>query len=188
MVEIVYETHSVTTDNEAGIATGWLPGQLSERGRELAAELGVRRRDDGIAAVFSSDLRRAVETAEIAFGGSGIAIRADARLRECDYGTLNGSPVERIAAVRALHIDEAFPGGQSYQDVVQQTRDLLRELALEWDGRRVLLIAHSANRWALEHLLHGRTLHELVDSPFEWQPGWVYRLPTGWTGCAILCR
>jgi hypothetical protein len=33
-VEIVYETHSVTTDNEAGIATGWLPGQLSDEGRE----------------------------------------------------------------------------------------------------------------------------------------------------------
>ncbi|MBA2359285.1 MAG: histidine phosphatase family protein, partial [Actinobacteria bacterium] len=62
-VEIVFETHSISTDNERGIATGWLPGLLSERGRTLAAELGERRRDDGIAAVFTSDLRRAVETA-----------------------------------------------------------------------------------------------------------------------------
>lgn len=28
-VELVYETHSITTDNEAGIATGWLPRRLS---------------------------------------------------------------------------------------------------------------------------------------------------------------
>lgn len=182
MVELVYETHSVTTDNEAGIATGWLPGELSDRGRELAAELGVRRRGDDIAAVFSSDLRRAVETAEIAFGESGIPIHRDPRLRECHYGELNGSPVERITAVRARHIDEPFPGGQSYRDVVSQTCDFLRELAVGWEGRRVLLIAHSANRWALEHLLHGRSLEDLVDAPFEWQPGWVYRLPAGWTG------
>jgi hypothetical protein len=31
-VSIVYETHSITTDNEDGIATGWLPGRLSEAG------------------------------------------------------------------------------------------------------------------------------------------------------------
>lgn len=182
MLEIVYETHSVTTDNEAGIATGWLPGQLSARGRELAVELGVRRRNDGITAVFCSDLRRAVETAEIAFGGSRIPISQDARLRECDYCELNGMPVERLAAQRSAHIDAPFPGGQSYRQVVDQTRDFLRELAADGDGRRVLLIAHSANRWALEHLLHGRPLETLVDAPFEWQPGWVYALSSSWTG------
>src|SRR5689334_7024965 len=96
-VAIVYETHSITTDNEAGIATGWLPGRLSEAGRELARELGRRRRDDGISAVFTSDLARAVETAGIAFAGSGIPIHQDARLRECDYGTLNGGPVSELA-------------------------------------------------------------------------------------------
>ena len=44
MIELVYETHSITTDNEQGIATGWLPGELFELGRELARELGRRRR------------------------------------------------------------------------------------------------------------------------------------------------
>ncbi|HEY6015153.1 MAG TPA: histidine phosphatase family protein, partial [Gaiellaceae bacterium] len=92
-VELVYETHSITVDNEQGIATGRLPGELSEEGRRLAAELGVRRRDDGVAAVYTSDLARAVETAAIAFGGSGIPVYEDARLRECDYGELNGAPV-----------------------------------------------------------------------------------------------
>jgi len=83
-VEIIYETHSISTDNEHGIATGWLPGTLSDRGRELARELGTRRRDTGVAAVFVSDLDRAVETAEIAVANSGIPIYRDARLRECN--------------------------------------------------------------------------------------------------------
>ena len=51
-VSIVYETHAISTDNEAGIATGWLPGRLSETGRTGARELGERRRDDGIAAIY----------------------------------------------------------------------------------------------------------------------------------------
>ena len=49
MIELVYETHSTSTHNEAGIATGWLDGELSESGRRQAEELGARRRDDGLA-------------------------------------------------------------------------------------------------------------------------------------------
>ena len=56
--QIVFETHSLTEDNDRGRATGWLDGRLSERGRALARELGERRANDNIAAVFVSDLGR----------------------------------------------------------------------------------------------------------------------------------
>jgi broad specificity phosphatase PhoE len=179
-IEIIYETHSITTDNENGIATGWLPGQLSERGRQLARELGLRRREDNISVVFVSDLARAVETAGIAFAGSDIPIIHDARLRECNYGELNGMPVAQLAAERSRHIDEPFPGGQSYRQVVDLTLDFLRDLAAHWDGTRVLIIAHSANKWAFDHLLDRIPLEHLVGAPFNWQEGWRYSLPTGW--------
>ena len=91
-VNVVFETHSTSVDNEDGIATGWLEGRLSGSGREQAKELGARRRDDGLAIVFTSDLRRAVETAELAFAGSPIPIERDRRLRECNYGSMNGRP------------------------------------------------------------------------------------------------
>jgi alpha-ribazole phosphatase/probable phosphoglycerate mutase len=181
-VEIVYETHSTTTDNENGIATGWLGGRLSAEGRRQAAELGERRRDDGIAAAFVSDLDRARETAEIALGRSSVPLFQDARLRECDYGELNGMPVARLAAERARHVEEPWPGGESYGQVVDRTRTFLGELAASWKGRRVLLIAHSANRWALQCLLEGADLRDLVDAPFAWRPGWRFDLPAGWTG------
>jgi broad specificity phosphatase PhoE len=180
-VEIVYETHSISVHNEQGIASGWPPGELSERGRALAAELGERRRDDGLDAVFSSDLRRAVQTAEIAFAGTDIPLFQDRRLRECHYGEFDGRPVRELEKRRARHIDEPWPGGQSYLDVVRQMGGFLTDLAAAWDGGKVLLIAHSANRWALQHLLHGVPLHELADRPFHWQPGWTFHLPDGWT-------
>jgi broad specificity phosphatase PhoE len=173
-VELVYETHSTSVDNERGIATGRRDGELSARGREQALELGRRRRADGIAAVYASDLGRAVETAEIAFGGSGLPVRHDARLRECDYGELNGAAVADVAAVRRRHVDEPFPCGESYRQVVERTRSFLDEVAARHDGQRVVVIAHSANRWALDHLVNGRPLEELVDAPFDWQPGWTY--------------
>jgi broad specificity phosphatase PhoE len=176
VLELVYETHSLTTDNEEGIATGWLPGRLSAAGREQAHLLGERRRNDGLAAVFASDLARAVETAELAFGGSGIPLFLDGRLRECSYGELDGAPVDRVAAVRAQHVEIPFPGGESYRQVVERTAAFLTDLRRDWDGRRVCVIAHSANRWALDHLVHGTPLEQLVDAPFAWQEGWEYRV------------
>jgi broad specificity phosphatase PhoE len=175
-IELVYETHSTTIDNETGIATGWLEGRLSDRGRVQAAALGERRREDGLAAVFTSDLGRAIETAEIAFAGSGLPVHQDWRLRECNYGELNGTPAADIEAERARRIDQPFPGGESYRQVVDRTRDFLNDLFPELDGSRVLLIAHSANRWSLQHLLLGMPLEQVVAALFEWQEGWEYAL------------
>ena len=180
-VSIVYETHSTSKDNEAGVASGWSPSELSEAGREQAAALGQRRRDDGIDVVFSSDLRRAVQTAEIAFTGSDVPLLQDVRLRECNYGDLNSAPVERVHAERASRVDTPFPNGQSYREVVNQTRDFLLDLARDYDGKRVLLISHSANRWALQHLLGSERLEDVVVAPFDWQEGWEYTLPSGWS-------
>lgn len=176
-VELVYETHSITEDNEQGIATGWRPGRLSDQGRRLAVALGERRPADGFAAVYSSDLARALQTAELAYGGSAVAVRVDARLRECDYGRLNGCPVTELERVRLAHIEVPFPGGgQSYREVVQATASFLDDVRRDHDGERLLVIAHSANRWALQHLLDGTPLEQLVSAPFGWQPGWEWTL------------
>lgn len=179
-VEIVYETHSTSTDNEAGIATGWNDGRLSERGKAQATELGRRRRDDGLGAIFSSDLLRAVETAAIAFRDAGLPVFFDTRLRECNYGAWNGAPVERLAGQRRDFVRRPYPGGQSYQDVAGAMAAFLEEATRRWDGRRILVIGHSATRWALEALVHEARLEDLVDAPFRWQEGWAYAVPADW--------
>jgi RimJ/RimL family protein N-acetyltransferase len=179
-LRLLYETHATTTDNEAGVATGRLPGRLSATGREQARELGRRRRGE-VDLVLVSDLGRALETVELAFGG-GVPVRRDARLRECDYGARNGTPVAEIDADRARHLDDPYPGGESYRQVVERTRELLGDLVRDHHGARVLLVAHRANRWALDCLLHGNLLEELLETPFRWRAGWRYLVPAGWGG------
>ncbi|MDG4824077.1 histidine phosphatase family protein [Asanoa sp. WMMD1127] len=179
VIEIVLETHALTEDNERGVATGWLPGRLSAQGREDAAAMGRRRQNDGIGAVFSSDVRRSVETAEIAFGGSGIPIFYDWRLRECDFGELNGSPGDRLKAGRAQHIDRPYPGGESHRQALRRVAGMLADLPSRWDGRRVMLIGHLATYRALEHVVNGVPVEDAVNADFTWQPGgWEYRLET----------
>jgi len=193
-IEIVFETHALTEDNEAGIATGWLPGRLSARGRELAAGMGRRRRGDGLAAVFCSDLRRSVETAELAFGelasrttrhsgdsgdsgDSGIPILYDWRLRECDFGRRNGTPAADLRADSHEHLDRPYPGGESHRQAIRRVAGLLDDLPTRWAGRRVMLIGHVATQYALEHVINGVPLEDLTARPFQWrETGWEYRL------------
>ena len=173
---IVFETHSLTEDNERGVATGWLPGTLSLKGRELAAELGARRSDDGLSAVFTSDLARAAETTAIAFGSTNLPVLQDWRLRECDYGELNGAPGGEVHDDRRRWLDVPYPGGESWRQAVQRVAGFLTDVPTRWDGERILVIGHIATRFALDHHLGRVPLEDLVDTDFEWRTGWEYRL------------
>jgi 2,3-bisphosphoglycerate-dependent phosphoglycerate mutase len=175
-IELVFETHATTVDNEQGRATGWLPGELAEPGRAQARQLGLRRVGDGITAVFCSDLARAVQTASIAFGGSAIPVLHDWRLRECDYGQRNGMPVAELRAGRREHLDRPYPDGESWRQAVARVGRFLGDLPLRWDGRRVLVIGHAATRWGLDHFIGGVPLEDLVEQDFGWQEGWEYRV------------
>ena len=176
MIQIVFETHSISEDNERGRASGWSHSRLSPRGRGLAEELGARRRDDGIAAVFASDLERAAETARIAFRDSDVPVLLDWRLRECDYGARNAGPSAEHTADRAAFLDRPYPNGESWRQAVARVGRFLHDLPLRWDGLRVLVIGHVATRWALEHMANGIPLETLVASDFAWQEGWAYVL------------
>ena len=172
MTTVVYETHSTSEHNEAGIATGWLGGALSPAGRAQAVELGERRRGDGIEAVYASDLWRAIETAAIAFEGSSIPLYVDWRLRECDYGELNGMPRPLLDEQRVHRVDEPWPGGESWRQAVARVSSFLDDVR----GGRVLLIGHIATKWALDQRVNGCPLEDLANEVFEWRPGWEYEL------------
>jgi 2,3-bisphosphoglycerate-dependent phosphoglycerate mutase len=175
-ISIVYETHSISEDNNRGIATGWHHGQLSQEGRRLAADLGNRRRNDGIQAIFTSDLRRAVETVEIALGDTSIPILHDWRLRECDYGDQNGMPAAELHRHRRQYLDEPYPQGESWRQAVHRVGRFLADLHLRWDERRVLVVGHVATRWGLEHYLNKVALEDLIEADFGWREGWEYFL------------
>ena len=85
-------------------------------------------------------------------------------------------PAARLERERPRRVARAFPGGESYEDVVARVASFLDDLRASWDGERVLVIGHTATRWALDHLLKGEPLEELVRAPFAWREGWEYRL------------
>lgn len=182
VIEVVFETHCFSEDNERGVASGWAHSRLSAEGRRSARALGERRRHDGLVAVFSSDLHRAAETAEVAFEGSGVPLLLDWRLRECDYGELTRGPAVEHVRDRVRYLDTPYPGGESWRQAVARVGRFLDDLPLRWQGRRVLVIGHVATRWGLDHLVGGIALETLAAEDFAWQPGWEYVLAAPGSG------
>lgn len=174
-VKITYFVHSITTDNESGIATGILPGVLSEEGvrRAMALKSDIGRRE--FDAVFTSDLDRAIKTAEIWFGPD-VAMQ-DARLRECDYGEMNGGP-HSFKNYMMDFVETPFPGGESYLDVEARIADFLKDIEEKYEGKHIAIVAHQAPQLSLDVLLGGRMWAQAIDEDWRktgaWQPGWEY--------------
>jgi 2,3-bisphosphoglycerate-dependent phosphoglycerate mutase len=175
-MQIGFITHERTEDNEAGRATGWLPGRLSAAGRTNAEDIPNRAVCQGIQAIFTSDLARAVETVRLAFPNHPVPVLKDWRLRECDYGSLNGALASEVHADRSMYLQRPYPEGESWQAAVARIGWFLRDLPPRWDGQRILVVGHVATRWGLEHFLAGRDLLDLAKAEFVWQPGWEYTL------------
>lgn len=176
MILLVFETHAASLDNEAGLASGQLDVPLSELGQRQAVQLGARYRTEDFDAIFCSDLQRAYRTAEIAFDDRGLPIIKDVRLREIDFGAMTRRASHDIESTRTSYIEEAYPDGESYRQVTQRVSKWLDDLRQTYGGARVMLIAHRAEFYSLEHLITNRPLYDVISAPWKWQPGWIYKL------------
>lgn len=177
-MKITYLVHSTTTDNESGIATGWLPGELSDKGIVQAELLAPDLRARGFSAVFSSDLQRARQTTELFFGDT-LPVFLDWRLRECNYGRFDGRPAETFKKNREQDfIETPYPGGESYLDVERRIRSFLHDEQNLFDGKHIAIVSHQAPQLALDVILRGMTWNEAIDSDWrkrgDWQAGWEY--------------
>lgn len=112
----------------------------------------------------------------MAFAGTDTPILLDWRLRECDFGDLNGMPATQLHETMVDHLDRPYPGGESWRQAVERAGRFLDDLPLRWSGTRVLIIGHVTTRWALDHFIHGKPVEDLINADFAWREGWEYRL------------
>jgi len=93
---ILLARHGETEWNRVGRWQGQADPPLNDTGRQQARVLAAQLEDDGIAAVFSSDLRRARETAGIVAERLGLPLTEEPALREIDVGSWSGLTREEV--------------------------------------------------------------------------------------------
>ncbi len=176
-VEITYFVHGTTTDNEQDLATGWLPGELSTAGIEQSKALGSQVDAVQFEVVFCSDLQRAIDSAELGFGNK-YQIIHDERLRECNYGDMNGASAASFKNRMDDYIDAPFPNGESYKDVEARLKSFVDFLLENYDNKHIAIVAHQGPQLALDVILKGRTWHQAIEEDWRkqkaWKPGWDY--------------
>lgn len=179
MIKITYFVHGTSKDNEKGISSGWSDVELSELGIEQSIDLKEKIKDKKFDAVFCSDLRRAVHSANLTFGEK-VKIVQDERLRECNYGKYDAQPSAVVEPLQEKCITDKFPKGESYEDVKARIVEFLDYLKQYYDGKSVGIVAHKAPQLALDVLLKGKTWERAFAEDWRktkaWQPGWEYDL------------
>jgi broad specificity phosphatase PhoE len=146
---VLLARHGETDDNAARRFQGHRDPPLNDRGREQARALGEALAGDGIRELWSSPLRRALETATIAGEVLGLEPCLDPRLMEVDVGRWAG----RLYADLALDEPDAyaewrsgfggfrFPGGESLQEQGERVAEVLAEIAGVAE-KPVLVVCH----------------------------------------------
>lgn len=138
-IELWLIRHGETDWNSALRFQGWTDVELNDRGRSQAAVLAGLLDGVDFDSVWSSDLTRAVETATIVAGQEPIR---DARLRELDFGRMEGSRWDQLDAATQAALREfdgfAAPDGESMADLEARVVEFLSGLP----AGRHLLVSH----------------------------------------------
>lgn len=176
-LKITYFVHGTTVDNENHLSSGWNDTELADLGIQQSKDLAKLIADKKFDAIFTSDLRRAVRSAELTWGET-YPTFADKRLRECNYGDLNGKDAGIVGPLQKESINTPMPNGESYEDVKARVEDFLNYVKRRYDGKHIAIVAHKAPQLALDVLLKDQTWDEAFASDWRrtqsWQPGWDY--------------
>lgn len=149
---------------------------LSLEGQRQAKLTGRRMKATGIEALYSSDLKRAEETADIISGFVNLNVNLRHELREISFGHLEGhSQVyidEHFAEFNrrfyTMDDDLCYPGGESGADVVQRAMPVIREIELTGVSKAAVVTHGGTIRAILCHILGislGRRI--LIGAPLE---------------------
>ncbi|WP_341280346.1 histidine phosphatase family protein [Paenibacillus sp. FSL H8-0537] len=164
MTRIGWIRHGVTQWNIEGRAQGSTDIPLNEEGKRQAAVLAERLSKEEWHHIYSSDLQRALVTAETVAArlGGGMAVKQDERLREMGGGLLEGmTEAERILKWGADWRKVDWQG-ESHESVIGRGFEVLREISHNHPGQNILIVSHGA--------LIGRCLKELVPDAYKNEP------------------
>jgi len=158
--------HGETAANSSCVIQGQSDVPLSPAGVRQAEMLARRWRKRRFDAVYSSDLSRALRTAEIVTGGAEIVTTPE--LREMDLGVWVGHTTAEIAekfpaewrAFRSATLDCQATGGETRRELLERTTRFFRNAAAKHPGQNVLVVTHGGLLRAFFLMLMGGSLNE----------------------------
>ncbi|HLA17794.1 MAG TPA: histidine phosphatase family protein [Dehalococcoidia bacterium] len=144
--------HGETESNRLGLALGRNDVPLNERGRWQAERLADALRGEPLAAVYSSPLRRTLETARPVAGAHGLEVTVEEQLIEMDIGELDGLTFAEVRTRYPGLLEEwvsgpgpsmPMPGGERLVDVQERAWSAVTDLAARHGEEAVAAVTHN---------------------------------------------
>jgi alpha-ribazole phosphatase len=142
--------HGLTEFNSTRRFAGYWDGELTAEGLRQVEKLRDRLAKEKIDAVYCSDLKRAVVTAEVIASGREVEIVRCSELREINYGVCDGLTFEEIGqrypelreSIINFSLELSFPGGESFREFIARTSKFLGRLNKHTEEQTILIVAH----------------------------------------------
>ncbi len=153
MTKLLLVRHGVTEMNSSRKFSGHTDVDLNEEGFRQAEKLRERLAKEKIDAVYCSDLKRAVSTAEVITRGHETEISSCFELREIHYGEAEGLSFDEISTkfpeisegLRNSFLELSFPGGEDFQGFTARVRSFRDKMDNHAEEQTVLIVAHGGS-------------------------------------------
>ena len=147
MTALLLVRHGETDWNSEGRLQGQTDRPLSDYGRCQARELAEQLADERLEAIYTSDLARAMETAQILGARLGLTVVVDPDLREKNWGTWEG-----LTGDERIHVEFA---GESTEDHRDRVLGALRRIAGRHPDQRVVVVTHGGSLRRIQAAVNG---------------------------------
>ena len=142
--------HGETVWNNHGRVQGHRDSPLNERGKEQGRLAAERLSRVKLSAIYSSDLERAKQTAEVIAEPHGLPVKVGSALRERNYGVLQGKTLDEAARTEGIwflpwqadRLNNTPPGGETQPDMCRRVMEALRAVANAHPGETVAVVTH----------------------------------------------
>jgi broad specificity phosphatase PhoE len=155
---------------------------LTEAGREKVAKTSMWLKNKEIDLIFSSDLLRAKQTAEIVAKRLKVKIRFNKKLREQNGGIFNGQAGEKLTLFFGPRGIKRFtkkpPKGETYLDIEKRMLDFIKEIDKKYKGKTILIISHEMPLMLLESRMRGIKNKDFYEKRWRIDPGQSKQLLT----------
>jgi len=150
LARLLLVRHGITEWNILHKIQGKSDIDLNEKGYRQVERIGERLAGEKIDAVFSSDLKRALSTADAAIYGRKFEIRKSTDLREMNYGNAEGMTYgelkeaypEIAASLFNFQTDISFPGGETFTEFASRAEAFLKSLKDYSEDQTILVVTH----------------------------------------------
>ena len=166
MSRLLLVRHGITEFNSTRRLAGYSDVEMSSDGYEQVKRLRDRLVNEQIDVIYSSDLKRALVTAEVISSERKVDIVACPELREMNYGQAEGLTLQEIGRlypevselISNFSLQLKFPGGESFVEFVERTAKFVDRLEKHTPSETVLIVSHSGQIRVLVCRLLGTSL------------------------------